>query len=204
MAKHDAPALSSSRGLAPYSRRWRNPPKKPQKKKDPARPTRAKAARPQSAATPERSPICSTRHRQGHRRHGFWHRPAAAAGQFLGPPADFSAAHKARKSTQRVSRRRRSADLSRRRSRLDPQLAEELGLSDDLKHSPAARRPTAQVPRSGPSAVAARRLRRRRQQSLERLLREGRREFADRQEAGRSGRRTARRGRRNPKAASRS
>ena len=54
--RSQAPFLA--RGLAPYSARWRNPERS---RKTRAKPTRAKAARPDTLITPARSPICSIR-----------------------------------------------------------------------------------------------------------------------------------------------
>src|SRR5450755_526267 len=123
------------------------PPKKPQKpKKDPARPTRAKAARPASLATPDAlADLLNPAINKG----------TAGMGSGTGlqqPPdnsfdrrADFSAAHKARKSTPKFPEESEFAEAPQSDytgspiSGLDPALAKELGLGDedDSSASPA-------------------------------------------------------------------
>ena len=150
------------------------PPKKPQKKKDPARPTRAKAARPQSAATPDAlADLLNPAINKG--------TAGLGSGTGLQPPPDnswdrrqdFSAAHRARKSSKGFEEAPQAEFDGPPVSGLDPQLAEELGLSDDLKY----RLPRADLPKPGSGlasmGVAAT------AESLERLLREGRKEFSD-------------------------
>ncbi len=94
--------------------------------------------------------------------------------------ADFSAAHKARKSTPKGFDEAPQAEFEGPPvSGLDPKLAEELGLSDESKY----RLPRADLPTnnaggvSGFGGMAS-------QQSLERLLREGRQEFRDEAASG--------------------
>ncbi|HEY1474704.1 MAG TPA: excinuclease ABC subunit UvrB [Pseudolabrys sp.] len=174
------------------------PPKKPQKtKRDPARPTRAKAARPIEPATPDAlADLLNPAINKG----------TAGMGSGTGlqqPPdnsfdrrADFSAAHKARKSA-----REGFAEAPQRNyaaspiSGLDPQLERELGLASDDAESPSPswgteradqvadksiskyRLPRADLPAQGTDGIggfgglAS-------QQSLEQLLREGRKEFS--------------------------
>jgi excinuclease ABC subunit B len=121
------------------------PPKKPQKpKKDPARPTRAKAARPASLATPDAlADLLNPAINKG----------TAGMGSGTGlqqPPdnsfdrrADFSAAHKARKSTPKFPEESgfdeapQSDYTGSPISGLDPALAKELGLGDEDDSSPS-------------------------------------------------------------------
>src|SRR3974390_2914153 len=105
------------------------PPKKP---KDPARPTRAKAARPQEPATPDSlADLLNPAIKKG--------TAGLGSGTGLQPPpdnsfdrrADFSAAHKARKSVPKgFSETFEPPPVTG----LDPKLAEELGLSDEAKY----------------------------------------------------------------------
>jgi excinuclease ABC subunit B len=166
------------------------PPKKPQKtKKDPARPTRAKAARPASPATPDAlADLLNPAINKG--------TAGMGSGTGIQPPldnsferrADFSAAHKARKSTPKFPEESGfdEAPLSDYTgspiSGLDPALAKELGLDDDelapapSKDDPKYRLPKADLPQPGSGlssmGVAAT------AQALDQLLREGRKEFA--------------------------
>ena len=151
------------------------PPKKPQKaKKDPARPTRAKASRPDSAVTPDAlADLLNPAINKGTAGLG------SGTGQNSGlqPPldnswdrrADFSNAHKARKSAQGFEEAPQAEFDGPPVSGLDPKLADELGLSDEAKY----RLPRADLPTQpgGFAGFAS-------QQSLDKLLREGRPEFA--------------------------
>ena len=164
------------------------PPKKP---KDPARPTRAKAARPASPATPDAlADLLNPAINKG--------TAGLGSGTGLQPPpdnsldrrADFSAAHKARKSTPKFPEESGFEEEPQRDysaspiTGLDPQLAKELGLGDDeppapptpSKDDPKYRLPRADLPQPGSGlssmGVAAT------AQALETLLREGRKEFA--------------------------
>jgi excinuclease ABC subunit B len=148
------------------------PPKKP---KDPAKPTRAKAARPDDARTPDAlADLLNPGIKRGSAGMG--------SGTNLQPPPDnsfdrrrdFSAAHTARKSTPKGFGEAPQRDFDGPPvSGLDPRLEEELGLSDELKYRlPKADLPTPGAP-GGMGAfggVAS-------QQSLDRLLREGRPEL---------------------------
>ncbi len=106
------------------------PPKKP---KDPARPTRAKAARPATPATPATlADLLNPAINKG--------TAGLGSGTGLQPPpdnsfdrrADFSAAHKARKSTPKGFDEAPQRDYSASPiTGLDPQLAKELGLGDE-------------------------------------------------------------------------
>jgi excinuclease ABC subunit B len=170
------------------------PPKKPQKtKRDPARPTRAKAARPDQPATPDAlADLLNPAINKG--------TAGMGSGTGLQPPpdnsfdrrADFSAAHTARKSTSKSTPKfpeESGFDEAPQRdytgspiSGLDPALAKELGLGDDepppapSKDDPKYRLPKADLPQPGSGlssmGVAAT------AQALENLLREGRKEFA--------------------------
>jgi excinuclease ABC subunit B len=111
------------------------PPKKP---KDPAHPTRAKAARPIEPATPDAlADLLNPAINKG--------TAGMGSGTGLQPPpdnsfdrrADFSAAHKARKSTPKISEESGFEEAPQRDyaaspiTGLDPALAKELGLGDD-------------------------------------------------------------------------
>jgi excinuclease ABC subunit B len=169
------------------------PPKKP---KDPAKPTRAKAARPIEPPTPDAlADLLNPAINKGtaglgsgtgpqqptpsFRGAGKAREPGMADKSGLQPPPDnswdrrrdFSAAHTARKSaTKGFEEARQTAFEAPPVSGLDPRLAEELGLSDEAKY----RLPKADLPTqpTGFTALAS-------QQSLEKLLREGRKEFAE-------------------------
>jgi excinuclease ABC subunit B len=118
------------------------PPKKP--KKDPARPTRAKAARPDAAATPDAlADLLNPAIKSG--------TAGLGSGTGLSPPPDnswerrrdFSAAHIARKSAQSA---KGFAEATQRDytaspiTGLDPQLARELGLGDEADSHPSPER----------------------------------------------------------------
>ena len=150
------------------------PPKKP---KDPAKPTRAKASRPEAPATPEHvADLLNPAINKGTAGLG----PSTGKNQNLQPPpdnsfdrrADFSAAHKARKSAQGFEEAPQAEFDGPPVSGLDPKLADELGLSDENKY----RLPRADLP-TGPGGIASMGVAAT-AQSLERLLREGRPEFA--------------------------
>lgn len=151
--------------------------KKP--KKDPARPTRAKASRPDDAQTPdELAALLNPGIARG--------TAGLGSGTNIQPPPetswerrqDFSAEYRARKSAQGTDKPEGFEEASQADftgspiTGLDPALAQELGLSDDLKY----RLPRADLPKPGQGlssmGVAAT------AESLERLLREGRPEFA--------------------------
>jgi len=139
-------------------------------KRDPARPTRAKAARPNAPTTPaELADLLNPAIKKG--------AAGIGSGTGLQPPPDnswdrrrdFSEAHKARKSTSKEFNEAPQADFDAPPvTGLDPKLAEELGLTDEAKY----RLPRADLPTQpgGFGGIAS-------QQSLERLLREGRPEF---------------------------
>ena len=157
----------------------KSPPKKP---KDPAKPTRAKAARPDDKPTPDTlAKILNPGIGRG--------TAGMGSGTGLQPPPDnswdrrrdFSEAHKARKSTPREFNEAPQRDYTASPiTGLDPQLASELGLGDEEARRPAPskedskyRLPRADLPTQpgGFGGIAS-------QQSLERLLREGRPEFS--------------------------
>ena len=165
------------------------PPKKP---KDPAKPTRAKASRPIEPATPDAlADLLNPAIGKG--------TAGLGSGTGLQPPpdnsfdrrADFSAAHKARKSTQQGFEAAPQRDYAASPiTGLDPALAKELGLGDDetasappKKEDPKYRLPRADLPTntsggvSGFGGLAS-------QQSLDKLLREGRAEFRDEAASG--------------------
>jgi len=183
------------------------PPKKP--KKDPARATRAKAARPDAPATPEAladllnpaigrgtAGIGSGTGTALFRVAGEVREPGMAENSGLTPPpdnswerrTDFSAAHTARKSSRSPARMKDGLGEAPQRdysaspiTGLDPALAQELGLDTDADDAPAPRKddakyrlPRADLPTQagGIAGIAS-------QQSLDRLLREGRPEFSE-------------------------
>ncbi len=173
------------------------PPKKP---KDPAKPTRAKAARPDQPATPDAlADLLNPAINKGTAGMGS----GTGKNPNLQPPpdnssdrrADFSAAHKARKSTTQGFEEAPQRDYEGSPiTGLDPKLAQELGLGNDEAapdpHAQSAREaeriarggdpkyrlPKADLPQPGHGlssmGVAAT------AQALENLLREGRPEFA--------------------------
>jgi excinuclease ABC subunit B len=154
-------------------------------KKDPARPTRAKAARPeQPPMEPALADLLNPGIGQG----------TAGPGSQTGlqpPPdnsfdrrADFSAAHRARKSTaqgaQGLGEAPQTPYRSTRLGELDPDLAKALGINDDDSALPppesaptAARDPRRTTLRGITGATAT-------VHALETLLREGRPEFSER------------------------
>jgi len=167
----------------------KSPPKKP--KKDPARATRAKAARPDAPPTPDAlADLLNPAIGRG--------TAGLGSGTGLTPPPDnswerrkdFSAAHTARKSSRSPSRTKDGLGEAPQRdysaspiTGLDPALAQELGLDGDADDAPAAapkkddakyRLPRADLPtqQGGIAGIAS-------QQSLDRLLREGRPEFTE-------------------------
>src|SRR3954471_22858267 len=167
------------------------PPKKPQKTKDPAKPTRAKAARPDAPATPDAlADLLNPAINKGTAGMG------SGTGQNpnLRPPPDnsfdrrrdFSAAHTARKSAREAPGESGFAEAPQSDyagspiTGLDPALAKELGLGDEASPTPPVkidstkyRLPRADLPTQpgGFAGMAS-------QRSLEQLLRDGRPEFA--------------------------
>ena len=182
----------------------KNPNKPPKKPKDPAKPTRAKAARPVEPATPDAlADLLNPAINKGTAGMGS----GTGKNPNLQPPpdnsfdrrADFSAAHKARKSTAKLPEDSGFEEAPQRDyaaspiTGLDPALAQELGLGGDTPPDPHAqsareaeriarggdpkyRLPKADLPQPGSGlssmGVAAT------AESLERLLREGRPEIS--------------------------
>ena len=162
----------------------KTPPKKP--KKYPARTPRSKAARPDAAPTPDSlADLLNPAIGKG--------TAGIGSGTGLQPPPDnsrdrrqdFSAAHKARKSSQGFGEAPQRGYTAPPVTGMDPQLAKELGLDGDeqetplqqeaKKNDPKYRLPKADLPTSGGGisgfgGIAS-------QQSLDKLLREGRAEF---------------------------
>jgi excinuclease ABC subunit B len=160
----------------------KSPPKKP---KDPAKPTRAKAARPDDKPTPDAlANLLNPGIGRG----------TAGMGSGTGlqqPPdnswdrrRDFSEAHKARKSTPKEFNETPQRDYSASPiTGLDPALAQELGLGDEpapepapQKNDPKYRLPRADLP-TGPGGLASMGVAAT-AESLEKLLREGRPELS--------------------------
>src|SRR5450830_1820045 len=120
-------------------------PELPKKPEDPARPTRAKAARPDQPATPDAlAYLLNPAINKG--------TAGLGSGTGLQPPpdnsfdrrADFSAAHKARKSTQKTegfSEAPQADYTGAPVTGLDPALAQELGLGGDEPFSSRYARP---------------------------------------------------------------
>jgi excinuclease ABC subunit B len=144
-------------------------------KKDPARPTRAKAARPDAPPTePTLADLLNPGIAQG----------TAGPGSQTGlqpPPdnsfdrrADFSAAHRARKSTVQGfgEAPQRGYGGKPTLGPLDPDLAKTLGFDGDEQDAPAAPEPGVPAARTSGVVATAR--------ALEKLLREGRPEFGER------------------------
>ena len=114
-------------------------PDKPKKGKDPARPTRAKAARPDDKPTPDAlANLLNPGIGRG--------TAGLGSGTGLQPPPDnswdrrrdFSEAHKARRSTPKEFNEAPQRDYTASPiSGLDPQLEKELGLGDEAAPGPA-------------------------------------------------------------------
>ncbi len=119
------------------------PPGKPKKPKDPAKPTRAKAARPIEPATPDAlADLLNPAINKGTAGLGS----GTGKNPNLQPPpdnsfdrrADFSAAHKARKSTRQGFDEAPQRDYAASPiTGLDPELAKEFGLDADDESSPS-------------------------------------------------------------------
>src|SRR5690348_8483659 len=137
------------------------PPKKPQKNKDPAKPTRAKAARPDSPVTPDAlADLLNPAINKGTAGLG----PSTGKNPNLAPPPDnswdrrrdFSEAHRARKSAREGFAEAPQRDYAASPiTGLDPALAKELGLGDDadgLNPSPERGGSRAEGARGGVSA----------------------------------------------------
>src|SRR5258707_12807021 len=138
MAKHphdpNAPARPKARDPAKHSQ------------KDPARPTRAKAARPeQPPIEPALADLLNPGIGQGTAGPGSQTGLKPPADNSFDRRADFSAAHRARKSTaQGLGEAPQTPSRSTRLGELDPDLAKALGISaDDDPRPPPQRAPTA-------------------------------------------------------------
>ncbi|HET7381041.1 MAG TPA: excinuclease ABC subunit UvrB [Pseudolabrys sp.] len=146
-------------------------PKKTKKAKDPAQPTRSKAARePLPLISPELANLLNPAINEGKAGLGSQTGIRSPLTNSKDRRNEITAEHRARKSA-----REGFGDASQRAfiappvTGLDPRLAEDLGLTDETKY----RLPRADLPTQpgGFAGIAS-------QQSLERLLREGRREFS--------------------------
>src|SRR5246500_4827447 len=142
MAKHprgpDAPARPKTRDPSKHSQ------------KDPARPTRAKAARPeQPPIEPALADLLNPGIAQGTAGPGSQTGLKPPADNSFDRRADFSAAHRARKSTaQGLGEAPQTPYRSTRLGELDPDLAKTLGLHDEDSDADRARPP----PESAPTA----------------------------------------------------
>ena len=199
-----AAALSSPPLAGPYWRDGEIPrqaERDPAKhsKKDPAKPTRAKASRPELAPIePALARTAQSRHRPGHRRAGLADRPAAAARQFVRPPRGFlRRAPRAQIDAEGFEEAPQSGYAAKggRRRRRAPiaKLAQALGFEGDDE---AADAKTATRTASAASAAVTGVTGHRAGAGDRCCARAGRNSASGR------GRRTARRGRRNPRAAS--
>ena len=190
-----SPSLSPQ--LHPYLPRWRSPPTSPKSPGLCAPDALQGASAGLRADRSGAGAAAQPRHRKGHRRDGLGHRPAAAAGQFVrAPRRPAQRAHRAQVDRQRASTRRRSAAMSPRAPLdINAELANALGygqgdpnksLIDDTAGEPPERdeisdiseprrekrvmhRPTPQPITLGVTASM---------EALDKLLREGRPEFA--------------------------
>ena len=151
-------------------------------KKDPARPTRAKAARPeQPPMEPALADLLNPGIGQGTAGPGSQTGLKPPADNSFDRRADFSAAHRARKSTaQGLGEAPQTPYRGTRLGELDPDLAKALGIHDDDSALPqeesaqaAARDPRRATLRGITGATAT-------VHALETLLREGRPEFSER------------------------
>jgi excinuclease ABC subunit B len=155
-------------------------------KKDPARPTRAKAARPeQPPMEPALADLLNPGIAQGTAGPGSQTGLKPPADNSFDRRADFSAAHRARKSTaQGLGEAPQTPYRSTRLGELDPDLAKALGLHDEDSDDDSARPPPESTPTAprdprratlrgitGATATV---------HALETLLREGRPEFSER------------------------
>jgi len=176
-------------------------------KKDPAKPTRAKAARPDLAPiAPALAELLNPAINRGEAGVGSQTGTLEPRSGLQPPPdnsfdrrADFSNAHKARRSTKGLSEAPQRSFTAPPVTGLDPKLAEELGLTDEDSHlpdprpqggreTPAVRAdakyrlPRADLPEPGSGlssmGVAAT------AHALEKLLREGRKEFTEEADGG--------------------
>ncbi|MBI3433791.1 MAG: excinuclease ABC subunit UvrB, partial [Proteobacteria bacterium] len=152
------------------------PPDKAKKPRDPARPTRAKAARPQSAEMdPALADLLNPAINQGAAGVGSQTGLKAPFDNSRERRADFADAHRARRSTQDGLREApQTGYVAREVGPLDPDLARALGIGGDDASAPAQtpRRPGATSDATGAIAGIAS------QNALDQLLREGRPEFA--------------------------
>src|SRR5712672_3302253 len=111
----------------------RNPPEKPKRPKDPARPTRAKASRPElPPIEPALEKLLNPGIGQGTAGPGSQTGLQPPADNSFDRRADFSAAHRARKSTAQAFNEAPQADYAAKTpvsyGELDPDLAKALGI----------------------------------------------------------------------------
>jgi len=137
-------------------------PDKSKKRKDPAKPTRAKANRPDAAATPQAlADLLNPAINKGTAGLG----PSTGKNPNLTPPPDsswerrkdFSAAHTARKSSKGFGEAPQQNYSASPITGLDPALAQELGLDADDDASPSLDSPSSPPTLRGRSAREARR-----------------------------------------------
>ena len=129
-----APALSSPADSPHIRANGETSQQAPEKTQGPARPTRAKASRPDAPATPDAlADLLNPAINKGTAGMGSGTGTSAAAGQFVRPPRRFfRRAQGAQIGARRVSaRRRRATTPASPITGLDPALAKELGLGDE-------------------------------------------------------------------------
>ena len=149
-------ALSSPQDSPHIRARWRNPRQAEKAERTRRAPTRAKAARPDDAGRRRtRSPTCSIRHRQGHRRHGLRHRACSRRRTIRSTAAPISPPRTgAQVDAERLRARRRSATTPASPvTGLDPELAQELGLGERRAPSRPSRATRARSERTRRRAI---------------------------------------------------
>ena len=159
-------------------------------KKDPAKPTRAKAARPDSSPLdPALADLLNPAIGEGRAGMGSQTGLQQPPDNSFDRRADFSAAHKARKSTQGLGERPQSGYVAKGPAGIDPELADALGYGDSDPTRPLTGEPPENRDELADIFQSQREKRHRpniqpvtlgvtaSMQALEHLLREGREEF---------------------------
>src|SRR6202023_3211294 len=160
-------------------------------KKDPAKPTRAKAARPDvPALEPALAELLNPAIGEGRAGMGSQTGLQQPPDNSFDRRADFSAAHRARKSTQGLGERPQSGYVAKGPADIDPELADALGYGDSDPTKPLTGEPPGEERDELADIFQSQREKRHRpniqpvtlgvtasMQALEHLLREGREEF---------------------------
>ena len=190
----DPPALSSTPDSTHIGAMAKRPDRDPAKhsKKDPAKPTRAKAARPDvPALDPSLAELLNPAIGEGRAGMGSQTGLQQPPDNSFDRRADFSAAHRARKSTQGLGERPQSGYVAKGGpADLDPELADALGYGDSDPTKPLTGEAPAEERDELADIFQSQREKRHRpmpqpmtlgvtasMQALEQLLREGREEF---------------------------